>query len=517
MEQKVMKYPIGVQSFQELITGGYVYVDKTQYIHQMVSTGKYYFLSRPRRFGKSLLISTMEAYFEGRRELFKGLAMEQLETEWIEYPVLHLDLNVKEYNTIEALRNRLDATLCKWEALYGGTPESDLDLRFENVIEAAYNKTGRQVVILIDEYDKPLLASIGNEELQDRYRSLLKAFYGNLKSMDKYIKFAFLTGVTKFSKVSVFSDLNNLNDISLDTEYAGICGITETELHQYFKPSIEKLAAKKKVSYDEMAHTLKLKYDGYRFSEEESEGVYNPFSLLNTFSKQRIGDYWFKTGTPTFLIELLRDSNYDLRKLSGAVQSADMMDGIDTLRDNPIPVLYQSGYLTIKDFNPEYERYTLGFPNQEVERGFTRHLLATLLPQRSDSPFYVECFVDDVRNGQPEQFMQRMETLFAGGNYQIAGDVEKYFQNCLFWIFRMMGFYTHTEYPTSDGRTDILVETPDYIYIIEVKLDKSAEEAMQQIEDKQYAAPYAMDPRRLYKIGINFSTTTRKVDGWVVK
>ncbi len=517
MEQKVMKYPIGVQQFEKLVANDYIYVDKTKYIYDMVNSGSYYFLSRPRRFGKSLLISTMEAYFEGKKELFKGLYIDQVEKDWLEYPVLHLDLNVKEYNTIEALRNRLDATLRKWEALYGGTPESDLDLRFEAVIEAAYNKTGRQVVILIDEYDKPLLASIGNEELQDQYRSLLKAFYGNLKSMDSYIKFAFLTGVTKFGKVSVFSDLNNLNDISMIARFGGICGITEAELHQYFKPSIEQLAQEYGKTYDEMSRQLKDRYDGYRFTTRKSVEVYNPFSLLNTFDHMEIQDYWFKTGTPTFLVELLKNSDFDLRNLSNVIQSSEMMDGIDTLRDNPIPVIYQSGYLTIKDYNPDSERFTLCFPNQEVERGFTKYLLAGYLPQRSKTEFFIDNFVDDVNAGKPEQFLKRLEAMFAGGNYQIVGDAEMYFQNCMCVIFKTMGFRIHTEYPTSDGRTDILVETPDYIYIIEVKLNRSAEEAMQQIEDKQYATPYAMDPRKLYKIAINFSTTTRKVDGWIVK
>ncbi len=515
MEQKVMKYPIGIQKFEKIVEGNFVYVDKTKYIYDLVNSGSYYFLSRPRRFGKSLLISTMEAYFEGKRELFKGLAMEQLETEWLEYPVLHLDLNGKEFNTIEDLRKILAITLGECELKYGGMPDDDPEIRFREVIKAAYNKTGRQVVILIDEYDKPLLSTLNTPELNDQYRSLLKAFYGNLKSMDGYIKFAFLTGVTKFGKVSVFSDLNNLNDISMDTQYAGICGITETELHQYFKSSIEQLAQKKKVSYDEMADTLKLQYDGYRFSEEETEGVYNPFSLLNTFFKQRISDYWFATGTPTFLIDLLKQNNYSLANLEHVEMSPSKLSSIDIIHKNPIPVLYQSGYLTIKGLS-KYDDFILGYPNKEVERGFTESLLYAFTPDVDDK-FSPNAFVRDVDEGKPEQFMKRLESFFAGGNYQVAGKAELYFQNCLFLIFKMMGYHTHTELPTSDGRTDILVETDDYIYIIEVKLDKSAEEAMQQIEDKQYAAPYAMDPRKLYKIGINFSTTTRKVDGWIVK
>ncbi len=512
-----MKYPIGIQKFEELRRKDFVYVDKTEYIYQLASTGKYYFLSRPRRFGKSLLISTMEAYFEGKKGLFKGLAIEQLETEWIEYPVLHIDLNAGDYQKEGELEEILVNTLNRIDNKFGiNTSGTRLAVRFGNLIENIREKYGRQVVILIDEYDKPLLATIGNEELQARYRSLLKAFYGNLKSMDGYIKFAFLTGVTKFGKVSVFSDLNNLNDISMRAQFAGICGITESELHQYFKSSIEELAAKKKESYDEVTRTLKLQYDGYHFSDEATEGIYNPFSLLNTFYYNTIDDYWFETGTPTFLIDLLRNCNYDLTSLKEDIHSSDLMQGIDNVEEDPLPVLYQSGYLTIKG-RDDLGDYILGYPNREVEMGFTKALLKSFAPKHDIRTFTPTNFVRDVRAGKPEQFMKRVEAFFAGGNYQVTGDAEKYFQNVLGLIFTMMGFYTHTEYPTSDGRTDVLVETQDYIYIIEVKLDKSAEEAMQQIEDKQYAAPYAMDKRKLYKIAINFSTTTRKVDGWIVK
>ncbi len=515
MEQKVMKYPIGIQQFEKIVANDFIYVDKTKYIYDLVSTGSYYFLSRPRRFGKSLFISTMEAYFEGKRELFKGLAMERLETEWLEYPVLHLDLNGKEFNTIEDLHKILAITLSECELKYGGMPDEDPEIRFREVIKAAYKKTGRQVVILIDEYDKPLLATIGNEELQDKYRSLLKAFYGNLKTMDGYIKFAFLTGVTKFGKVSVFSDLNNLEDISMQPQYNGICGITDTELHQYLDEGIKKLALTLNKTFDETCETLRERYDGYHFVAG-GDGIYNPFSVLNTLKSCVLSDYWFATGTPTFLIDLLKHTDYDLNELQHATLPPDMLQDIDSMSNNPIPVLYQSGYLTIKGCD-DLGYYELGFPNQEVEQGFTKSLLRSYSPQQDKSPMFIANFVRDVRAGKPEQFMQRTETMFAGGNYQIVGDSEKYFQNNLSLIFKMMGFYTHTEYPTSDGRTDILVETQDYIYIIEVKLDKSAEEAMQQIEDKQYAAPYAMDPRKLYKIGINFSTATRKVDGWIVK
>ncbi len=515
MEQKVMKYPIGIQQFEELRRKDFVYVDKTEYIYQLASTGKYYFLSRPRRFGKSLLISTMEAYFEGKRELFKGLAMESLETEWLEYPVLHLDLNPGDYENEGELEKTLKDSLDEWDQKFEISTAGDtIPLRFKKIISTVSRKFDRQVVILIDEYDKPLLATIDNPERNDQYRRLLKAFYGNLKTMDGYIKFAFLTGVTKFGKVSVFSDLNNLEDISMQPQYNGICGITEAELHQYLDEGIKKLSLTLNKTFDETCETMCERYDGYHFVAG-GVGIYNPFSVLNTLKSCVLSDYWFATGTPTFLIDLLKENNYSLANLEHVEMSPSKLSSIDIIHKNPIPVLYQSGYLTIKGVD-DLGDYILGYPNREVERGFTESLLYAFTPDLDDK-FSPNAFVRDVRAGKVEQFMKRLESFFAGGNYQIVGDAEKYFQNCLFLIFKMMGYHTHTEYPTSDGRTDILVETPDYIYIIEVKLDKSAEEAMQQIEDKQYAAPYAMDPRRLYKIGINFSTTTRKVDGWIVK
>ncbi len=518
MYSQEMKYPIGVQSFEKLRNGGYVYVDKTTYVHKLVSSGSYYFLSRPRRFGKSLLLSTLKAYFLGQRELFRGLYLEQVEMAWEEYPVLYLDFNNNQYTTPDAVDVHLNHALCQWEKLYDADPsEQTLSLRFAGVIKRAHEKTGRQVVVLVDEYDKPLLATIGKPELQATYRSALKAFYSNLKNQDEYIKFAFLTGVTKFGKVSVFSDLNNLEDISLDEKYAGVCGITETELHHYFHDSIQSLAQRLGHSYDEVSALLKRQYDGYRFSEEETEGVYNPFSVINTFNKERVGDYWFETGTPIFLVELLKRSDYDLSQLQHEEQTSDMMMGIDTIDDNPIPIIYQSGYLTIKDYNPRFRKFTLGFPNEEVGRGFTQFLLAAYTPLKNRSVFFIENFVVDIESGRPEDFMRRLETFFAGGNYQIVGEMEKYFQNCLFLLFKMLGFYVHAEYPTAEGRSDILVETPDYVYIFETKLDGSAEEALAQIDDKGYARPYAMDQRKLYKIGVNFSSQTRGVEKWMVE
>ena len=370
-----MKYPIGIQSFEKIRTGGFLYMDKTALLYDLVKQGSYYFLSRPRRFGKSLLISTLEAYFLGKRELFKGLAIDGLEQEWNVYPVLHLDLNARDYSLKGALHAELNKHLEIWEAEYGGgytdrAPEE----RFQHVISNAYKKTGQKVVILVDEYDKPLLQTFGNKELQDSYRATLKAFYGVEKSMDQYIQFAFFTGVTKFSKVSVFSDLNNLADITMDHRYVEICGITEREIRDNLDKEVGLLAESNQMTKEDCYAKLKQTYDGYHF-EHDTAGIYNPFSLLRTFDSGAFKDYWFETGTPTLLAEVLKKSGYHLDDLTREEVTADLLGSIDSIDSNPLPLIYQSGYLTIKGYDPEFTTYRLGFPNQEVERGFTRFLI----------------------------------------------------------------------------------------------------------------------------------------------
>jgi hypothetical protein len=367
--------PIGVQNFESLVKDGYLYIDKTALIYQLVTTGCYYFLSRPRRFGKSLLLSTLHAYFEGKKELFEGLAIGRLEQDWIKYPVLHLDLNVSEYNTEDDLRNKLSASLSRWEQLYGREDyEISLGDRLAGVIRRAYEKTGQRVVVLVDEYDKPVLQTIGNDELQEKYRRILKGFYGALKSMDGCIKFAFLTGVTKFGKVSIFSDLNNLYDISMDNRYVPICGVTDEELDTLFVPYTRRLAEATGRAYDDVREELRVRYNGYHFCED-SIGIYNPFSILCTFQSNKFKSYWFETGTPSYLVYLLKKHHYNLEQMASAKCDADVLNSVDSQSKNPIPVIYQSGYLTIKDFDSEFELYTLGFPNKEVEDGFLKFLL----------------------------------------------------------------------------------------------------------------------------------------------
>ncbi len=511
-------YPIGIQNFESLRKDGYLYVDKTALIHRLVRTGTYYFLSRPRRFGKSLLVSTLEAYFRGKRELFDGLAMEELEKEWTVYPVLHLDLNIGKYNTPGELEAVLNKALLDWEAVYGaGEGETTLALRFDGIIRRAHQQTGQRVAVLVDEYDKPMLQAIGDEELQDAYRLTLKAFYGVLKSRDGDIKFALLTGVTKFSKVSIFSDLNNLKDISMDKRFLNLCGITESELHAYFRPGIRALAAAQGMEYDAMCARLKTYYDGYHFVPN-SEGIYNPFSLLNALDKEEMGSYWFETGTPTYLVELLKEHNYNLPHLEKEQATAEVLDSIYTDDSDPIPVLYQSGYLTIHGYDSRFETYLLGFPNREVEEGFVRFLVPyyTGKPKR-EAEFEIKKFVREVESGDPESFFSRLRSFMAGTPYELIRDLELHYQNVLFIVFRLVGFYTRVEYHTSRGRIDLVLQTDRFVYVMEFKLDGTAEEALRQIAERRYADPFAADPRRVFRIGVNFSSAERNIERWIIE
>ena len=510
-------YPVGIQNFEDLRSRGYIYVDKTSLLYTLVQTGKYYFLSRPRRFGKSLMISTLEAYFLGKRELFKGLAMESLEKDWTVHPVLHMDLNTRNYYDYESLLGILNQNLEVWEKLYGDEKKDRVpEERFMYVIKRAYEQTGRRVVILIDEYDKPMLQAITNPELQTKFRNTLKAFYGALKSCDGSIHFAMLTGVTKFSKVSVFSDLNNLRDISMVNQYAEICGISDAELHQYFDGDIHSLADKLSIDYTKACGLLKENYDGYHFCYN-SVGMYNPFSLLSTFANMQIGSYWFETGTPTYLVELMKLHHYPVEEIEHIVTSGPVLDSIDAASTDPVPVIYQSGYLTIKDYNAEFENYTLGFPNREVEQGLLRFLLPHYASVSvSKSPYEIQCFVGEVRKGDVDGFLSRLQTFFDDTPYELARDREVHYQNILYIVFKLMGFHTEVEYRTSRGRVDLVLKTSDYIYVMEFKLNGTAEEAMQQIEEKGYASAFASDSRKVIKVGINFSDETRSIERWIV-
>lgn len=513
-----MKYPIGIQDFESLRTDGYSYVDKTGFVYKLVSEGRYYFLSRPRRFGKSLLLSTLKAYFEGKRELFDGLAIAGLEREWKKYPVFHLDLNTRQYVSRESLIAELSKHLEIWES------ECGIDYRdrsveerfFQCIYHAARKSSAGKVVILVDEYDKPLLETIGSPELQEEYRQILKAFYANIKSCDEYIRFAFLTGVTKFSHLTIFSGLNNLNDISMLPQYAEICGITEEELRRGFDAGVESLACANGLTKEQCYARLEKEYDGYHFVYG-TVGLYNPFSLLNTLAYGLFRRFWFATGTPTFLVEVLRRSDYPLYQIASEGVKANTMDSLDVLDISPIPLLFQSGYLTIKGYDARFDSYRLGFPNAEVEVGFVQFLAAYYRTGDGNGNFAIDQFVRDVESGDVEGFMTRLQSFYADSDYRVTGKLEVYFQNSLMTIFKLMGFYTQVERHTSRGRMDVTIQTRDYVYIMELKVDKSADEALRQIEERQYALPFATDKRKLFKVGVCFGSKTHCIDEWKVE
>jgi hypothetical protein len=513
-------YPIGIQSFSEIRNGNYLYIDKTEYVRSLVKTGKYYFLSRPRRFGKSLLISTLEAYFLGKRELFKGLAIDSyVDLDWREHPVLHLDLNAKTYSEDNSsLFNVLDNHLKIWEAEYGVTPSiKDVDIRFYNVVIAAFKKTGCQVVILVDEYDRPILQNLHNERRQDFFRNTLKGFFGVLKSCDDYIKFAFLTGITKFSKVSVFSDLNNLNDITLDTEYNAVCGISESELLADLRPDIGELAHSNGLSFDETCRELKTNYDGYRFGRRATEGIYNPFSLLNVLMKKDFSDYWFQTGTPTMLINLLKKHHVDIDRLDGAHRTDTQLLGIDPTMRDPVPVLFQSGYLTIKEAIRRGVRYTfrLGFPNREVESGFLNELLPYYVNRNVQSgDLDIYRFINALEEKDVDGFINMLKSLLAGVPFDESGHEhvhENRFRDVMFIICRLIGLNVFCEYHIYTGRIDMTVKTERYIYIMEFKIDKPVKDALAQIHEKGYADPFRADGRKIILVGVSFSSEARNI------
>ena len=563
------KLPIGIQSFKDLREKNFLYVDKTEYLFRLVNNGKVYFLSRPRRFGKSLFLSTLAAYFLGQKELFKDLYLEKAEEEqarfeqraaWEVYPVLYLDFNVGKYTDSGALNERLHIMLCAEESVYGISPSKEeqpfFASRFEKFLKIVYQQTGKQVVILVDEYDKPLLQTMGvNEELNEHYRNTLKAFYSVIKTCDQYIRFAFLTGVTKFSKISIFSDLNNLEDISLRNDYAGICGITEQELEQNFEPEIEALSIAEGLTRSKTLAALKKQYDGYLFAKA-GVNVYNPFSLLSAFKAKDFGSYWFSTGTPTFLVNYLKEAHYFIPDLDGKVELNE--SGLDTYRavtENALPILFQSGYLTIIGYIKEARLYKLGFPNDEVRYGF----LENLLPAYSSLPLgdtgkSVWQFVQDIREGKVDSFMERMRSIIAGIPYDNFTEEnmklrEQNYQTAVYLVFALMGQFVQTEvhcYSTAmdgggstqqrcfgcaetrsqnytrmysfDRRADCVVTTADSIYLFEFKLtgNGSAEDALNQIKEKEYAAKYQVDGKKIVLIGSSFDEKTRTIKEWRV-
>ncbi|MBR2527463.1 MAG: ATP-binding protein [Blautia sp.] len=518
------KIPMGIQGFEGLRKDRYVYVDKTAYIYRLVHEGKPYFLSRPRRFGKSLLLSTMKAYWEGKKELFSGLAIQELEGNnpdaWKPYPVFLFDFNGANYQQMGALEEIIDEQLRRWETNYDvSANQGNLGERFRRLILEVNKKLDKRVVILVDEYDKPLLDVVDNSEIQKHNKGVIKGFFSTLKSFDEYIQFIFITGVSKFHKVSIFSDLNQLRDISMSEAYACLCGITEKETDDFFAEEVSAFAKRRRMTISECRASLRKHYDGYRF-HPDGEPVFNPYSLLGALLEKEFGDYWFETGTPAFLVKKIRESQFDLRSFSDQSIFANEALLKDYTGDNldPIPILYQTGYLTIIGYDMKRRRYTLGFPNEEVKYGFLESLIPSYIPMAT-AGHKMDIFTLDeyIENGELDKIKNLLTGLFANIPYTLESDpFEHYFQAVIYLVFTLLGKFVLCEMHTYTGRIDCKIETKDYIYLFEFKRDDTAEAALKQIESKDYALPFIADTRKLIKIGVSFDSATRKLVGWEV-
>ena len=519
-----MKYPIGMQSFDQIIEDGYVYIDKTDMVYSLAHEGKIYFLSRPRRFGKSLLLSTLKNYFLGRKELFKGLKIDSLEKKWKVYPVFHLDFNGGNFTQKGILEKWIGGYISSWERETGFKTDSEqpLGMRFIEILKYAHEQSGNRAVVLVDEYDKPILDVLDlDRNLEEEHRNILKGFYSVFKGADEHLQFVFLTGVTKFSQVSVFSGFNQPKDISMHGKYETLCGITQEELDATFREPIENMAKVYKCSYEEMRERLKAQYDGYHFSDLMTD-IYNPFSLLNAFDAERISDYWFKSGTPSYLIRLLSHSNENMNDITGKYYAPKEFIDYKADVEQPLPMIYQSGYLTIKEFDMDFGLFLLDYPNKEVKEGFLS-LIASKYFNNGDMiyPWIREAAVF-LRKGDTEGFRTGLTSFLASISYTIRRkenerERERYFHYTFYLIMRLISVYTvYTEKVQSQGRVDCIVESPDYVYIFEFKLDGTAEEAMRQIEEKGYAREYESDSRKLYKIGAVFSSETGTIEDWKI-
>jgi len=526
-----MKYPIGIQDFKNIIEDGYVYVDKTALIYSLVTKGKIYFLSRPRRFGKSLLVSTIEYYFKGERELFKGLAIDCLEKDWDSYPVFHIDFNSTDFTCGGALQGRIKGQVEEWEKLYGfcGNPDYDYGERFAQLLAYVHEQTGKRCVVLIDEYDKPLLDVLDTDykmevngqlrSIEDCNRETLKGFYSVFKAADPHLRFVLLTGVTKFSQVSVFSGFNQPQDISMDARYDALCGITADEMESVFSHEIDAMAVETGVSASEMRNMLTRQYDGYHFSRKMTD-IFNPFSVLNALNRREIDNYWFSTGTPTYLIRLLNRSGENINELIDRYYDKSQFVDYKADAERPLPMIYQSGYLTIKDYDRDSDSYLLDFPNNEVKKGFLMLVAANYLKPAEEVGSLAIQLVRALRRSDLETLRVQLTAFFAGIPYTMRRkenerERERYFHYTFYLLFRIISTYlVLSEKQQSAGRADCIIEAPNDIYIFEFKLDGTAEEALGQIEDKGYARPYSSDKRKIHKIGVSFSSETGTIEDW---
>lgn len=518
-----MKYPIGIQTFDIIREDGYVYVDKTELIYQLVSTGSVYFLSRPRRFGKSLLVSTLEAYYRGQKELFEGLAIAGLEKDWHQYTVFKMDFNGDIFSRPGVLEDKIEAYISKWEVIYGkNTFELTTGDRFRGVLERACQQAGRRVVVLIDEYDKPILDALDTPQEAEN-REVLKGLYSTFKSADASLQFVLLTGVTKFSQVSAFSGFNQPKDISMDPRFETLCGITQQEMEDYFAEPIAALAERYECSVEEMKDKLRNQYDGYHFSDKLT-GIYNPFSLLNAFDQTRISDYWYATGTPTYLEKLLKHNKEQINELTGKYYAPAMFVDYKADVEKPLPMIYQSGYLTVKDYDLRRDSYLLDFPNDEVRRGFLTMMANDYLkPKDGNISSWIVDSLILLEEGETTEFRDSLTAFLSSIAYDSHDSVktpeatEKYFQYTFYLILRLIGESNCrliNEKRQAIGRVDCIIELKDYVYIFEFKLDGSADEALRQIEEKNYAKPYLADKRQIISIGVNFSSETMTVEEW---
>lgn len=514
-----MRYPIGIQTFRDVREGGYAYVDKTRYLYELRhGSGKSYFLSRPRRFGKSLLLSTMQAYFEGRRELFEGLAANELEDDWDPRPVIRLDLSTVKATNVQELRELLDVVLWRCEQTFGReaglvTPGS----RLLGLIHRASAQAARQAVVLVDEYDAPLLNAVHDEETLGAFRTVMREFYAPLKACDEDLEFVFITGITKFSQLSIFSELNNLRNISMDQRYAAVCGITEEELTGELAVGVDQFAGAVGVDVPAAVALLKKHYDGYHFCDR-SPDVYNPFSLLSALDEGAVRPYWFDSGTPTFLLELLKRHDWDIAGLEGKVARASSFNLLTERLDTPLPMLYQGGYLTIKGYDAVRDAYTLGIPNEEVSRGLSECLVQHTAPGALMEHYtFLDGLADCVRAGDVEGMLQRIRSYLASIPYHLGSHDERGFETTFFLIFDLLGIQIQTEFKTATGRVDAVIETPQLVCVLEFKYDGSARRALAQIDEKGYLVPFETDGRRLVKVGVNYSGVQRTIDEWLIE
>ena len=519
MAKIVNRYPVGIQTFEKIREGDYLYIDKTKYIADFRKKGmSYVFLSRPRRFGKSLFASTLHAYFEGRKELFKGLAIADYEKDWVKHPVLHFDMSGAKHFDVERLERYLDWILSEYENTYGRSTESpDSNVRLASLVQTAFQKTGEKVVVIIDEYDAPLLDVVHEKEDLGTLRGIMQNFYSPLKMLDPYLEFTFITGITKFSQISIFSELNNLENISMLDQYSAICGISKTELTTQMKPDVAALGEALGMTYEECLAELTRFYDGYHFSKK-SEDIFNPFSLVKALNARDIAPYWFGSGTPSFLLKLLDKYHVNLATLESQEAVLNSFDQSTEEMTDALPLLYQSGYLTIKKYNPTFQEYTLGVPNREVRNGLLNSLIPHYVnPRRSDNDAFLLGFSKAVYRNDIEAALEHMRTYLATIPYDLENHSEKHYQTIFYLMFSFLNIYIQTEVKSAIGRADAVMHMPDTIYVFELKVDKSAEEALAQIDEKGYMLPYHSEGKRLVKIGISFDSTQRTISEWKIK